>query len=57
MTFVGHFGGPWRTVGDFVGQLGDPGGQRVTSVGHLRDPWGTMGDFCRSLGGSLEDSE
>ena len=22
MTFVGHLGGPWRTVGDFFGSLG-----------------------------------
>ena len=55
-TFVDHLGGPWRTVGDFVGQWGVPGGQRVTFVGHLRDPWGTMGCFCRSLWGSVEDS-
>ena len=57
MTFVGHLGGPWRTVGDFFWVTwGVPGGQRVTFVGHLECPWGTMGDFFGSLGGSLEDS-
>ena len=42
MTFVGHFGGAWRTVVDFCRSFGGP--------------WGTMGDFFRSLGGSLGDS-
>ena len=31
MTFLGHLGGPWRTVGDFLG--------------HLGGPWRTVGDF------------
>ena len=56
MTFVGQLGGPWRTVGDFSGHLGVPGGQWMTFVGHLGGPWGTMGDFCRSLGGSVGDN-
>ena len=42
MTFVGHLGGPWRTVGDFLG--------------HSGGPWRTVSDFCRSLGGSLGDN-
>ena len=42
MTFVGQWGGPWGTMGDFSGHLGGP--RR------------TMDDFCRSLEGSLEDN-
>ena len=71
MTFLGHLGGPWRTVGDFFGSLGGSlgdngwrfwvtwgvlGGQWVTFLGHLGGPWGTMGDFYRSLGGYLGDN-
>ena len=38
MTFLGHMGGPWGTMGDFFRSLGGP--------------WGTKGDFWRSLGGA-----
>ena len=36
MTFVGHLGCPWGTMGDFFWVTwGVPGGQWVTFVGHL----------------------
>ena len=43
MTFLGHLGGPWGTMGDIYRSLG----------GSL----GTMGDFFGSLGGYLGDNE
>ena len=42
MTFLGHLGGPWGTMGNVLG--------------HLWGPWRTVGDFFRSLGGSLGDN-